>query len=121
MRQIRVLAVFAAALAAASLIPLAVSAAPARQVQTYVFNGGDNRLNAYDVSAGFKKQTVIPSPADAPLKGKDINPQICFSPDGSRRFIAGEDTGQGNTGHPGWGIFQLSGDRIGRFSAQQVG
>ena len=96
--------------------------AEAQEPTVIVFNGENNRLNAYDVKDGFKKQTVIPSAADDPQRGKDINAQICFFPDGSRRFIAGEDTSQGtDTGQPGWGIFQLHGNKIGEFSASQIG
>jgi outer membrane protein assembly factor BamB len=94
---------------------------------TLVFNGENNRLNAYDAATGAK-QTVIPSWADAPGTGKDINAQICFFPDGSGRFIAGEDTFQDRTNPAtgqnesmGWGIFQLAGKKIGELSATQVG
>jgi len=89
-------------------------------LRVIVFSGEGNRLNAYDPADGFQKQTVIPSHADDPEHGRDINGQICFAPDGSRRFIAGEDTGQP---HPpqGWGFFQLSGDNVGNLSALQIG
>ena len=95
--------------------------AVAQQAPTViVFNGENNRLNAYDAATGAK-QTVIPSAADDTTNGKDINAQICFFPDGSRRFIAGEDTAQGTgAGVPGWGIFKLNGARVGALSATQV-
>ncbi len=57
---------------------------------------------------------------DDPQNGLDINAQICFFPDGSNRFIAGEDTGQPNPPQ-GWGIFQLRGKQVGKLSAKQVG
>jgi hypothetical protein len=82
-----------------------------------VFNGEGCRLNAYDADTGAR-QTVIPS-SNVP-GGLDINAQICFFPDGSRRFIAGEDTGQPNPPQ-GWGIFQLEGSEVGGLSAQQIG
>jgi hypothetical protein len=85
-----------------------------------VFNGEANRLNAYDPADGFRKQTVIPSHADDPLNGRDMNGQICFTRDGTHRFIAGEDTGQPNPPQ-GWGFFQLRGDRVGTLSATQIG
>ncbi|MGH7785270.1 MAG: hypothetical protein ACRERC_00290 [Candidatus Binatia bacterium] len=88
-----------------------------------VFGGENNRLNAYQPSDGFPKQTVIENAARDP-NGRDINGQICFTrgPAGGRRFIAGEDTNQG-TGHEGagWGLFELSGDMVGGFSAMQIG
>jgi hypothetical protein len=107
---------------AAVLLSLSPVAAKRPAPSTIVFNGEDNRLNAYEVSGKrVVKQTVIPSAEDAPKRGLDLNAQICFFPDGSRRFVAGEDTGQGRTGHPGWGIFKLKGDRIGRLSATEGG
>ena len=85
-----------------------------------VFNGENNRLNAYDPADGFRKQTVIHSHADDPVNGRDINGQICFTRDGTRRFIAGEDTNQPNPPQ-GWGWFQLHGDHVGNLSATQIG
>lgn len=87
---------------------------------TIVFNAETNRLNAYDVTDGFTKQTVIPSHADDPQDGLDINGQICFTRDGSRHFVAGEDTGQ-PIDPAGWGFFRLDGREIGDLSATAVG
>jgi hypothetical protein len=84
-----------------------------------VFNGQGNHLDAYEPVPPFTAQRVITSSADDP-SGLDINAQICFFPDGSRRFIAGEDTGQDTGETQGWGIFELDGDRVGEFSATQV-
>ena len=50
----------------------------------------------------------------------DINGQLCFFPDDPHRLIAGEDTGQPER-TPGWGIFEIDGDRVGDLSARQVG
>lgn len=116
MRRAGVLSVVALAIGVVAAFP----DARAQESSIIVFNGENNRLNAYDVKDGYKKQTVIPSAADTP-EGKDINAQICFFPDGSRRFIAGEDTAQGDTGQPGWGIFQLQGNEVGNLSATQIG
>jgi hypothetical protein len=85
-----------------------------------VFNGEGNNLNAYAAEPPFTKQTVIRNHEDDPQRGLDINAQICFFPDGSNRFIAGEDTGQPNPPQ-GWGIFQLRGTQVGKLSAKQVG
>jgi hypothetical protein len=84
-----------------------------------VFNGEGNNLNAYAADPPFTKQNVIRNHDDDP-NGLDINAQICFFPDGSKRFIAGEDTGQPNPPQ-GWGIFQLRGSKIGKLSAKKVG
>ncbi len=61
-----------------------------------------------------------PTIADDP-NGLDINAQICFFPDGSDRFVAGEDTGQTTGRTQGWGIFQLSGQAIGDSGPTEVG
>ena len=37
------------------------------------------------------------------------------------RFVAGEDTLQDTTGHPGWGILELSGTTLGTLSIHEVG
>ena len=84
-----------------------------------VFSGEGNRLNAYAPDDGDAKQTVIQTRAQDP-NGWDINAQICFDPDGSRRFIAGEDTGQPNPPQ-GWGFFQLEGTKVGELSATRIG
>jgi len=84
-----------------------------------VFSGEANRLNAYAPDDADAKQTVIETRSLDP-DGWDINAQICFDPDGSRRFIAGEDTGQPNPPQ-GWGFFQLEGSEIGRLSATRIG
>jgi hypothetical protein len=88
-----------------------------------VFSGENNRLHAYDPSAGFPRQTVIPSSHDDPVNGLDINAQICFTRDaeGNRYFIAGEDTNQNTGVTQGWGYFRLEGERVGEFSATEIG
>lgn len=91
-----------------------------------VFNGTGNNLDAYaampDADGEFAVQRVDKTAADDPAEGRDINGQICFFPQdgtGTRRFIAGEDTNQPDP-PPGWGIFELTGDRVGSLSAKQV-
>ena len=97
------------------------SAAPGDPGSVLVFGAEGDDLNAYDAYDGFKKQTVIYHQSDEHPDGRNINGQICFFPDGSRRFIAGEDTDQGDNRPQGWGIFQLKGTKIGKLSAPQVG
>jgi len=84
-----------------------------------VFNGQGNNLDAYEPIPPFTTQRVITNAEDDP-SGLDINAQICFFPDGSGRFIAGEDTGQSEGDLQGWGIFELDGGKVGEFSATQV-
>ncbi len=85
-----------------------------------VFGAEGNRLWAYSTGDPSEAQVVIPSAADDPGAGLDINAQLCFFPDGSGRFIAGEATGQPNP-PAGWGIFQLRGTGVGDLSAEQIG
>ena len=84
-----------------------------------VFSGQGNNLDAYEPIPPFTTQRVIHTIADQP-DGLDINAQICFFPDGSGRFVAGEDTGQPNP-PAGWGIFQLSGTEVGDLEAEEIG
>lgn len=88
-------------------------------MQPIAFGAEGNRLLAYETVEPFAVQTLIERRADDP-QGWDINGQICFHPDGSRRFVAGEDTGQPNP-RAGWGLFQLSGDAVGTLSAERIG
>ena len=48
--------------------------------------------------------------------GRDINGMICPFPDGSGRFIAGEDTHQPSP-PAGWGIFAPDGTQVGKLTA----
>jgi hypothetical protein len=125
----RTVALAAGALAATLVVGAAAvpgsAAAPAKSSRAkaaIVFNGEGNNLNAYSSVPPFKKQRVITNAEDDP-KGRDINAQICFFPrerNGKRWFIAGEDTGQPDPPQ-GWGIFALSGDRVGKLKAKQIG
>ncbi len=86
-----------------------------------IFSAENNRLDAYQFTAdgAVVKQIVDHNHAEDP-SGRDINGQICFFPDGSHRFIAGEDTNQPSPPQ-GWGIFQLDGNAIGKFAVRQIG
>jgi sugar lactone lactonase YvrE len=46
---------------------------------------------------------------------RDVNGAICFLPDGSGRFVLGEDTGQPDW-TPGWGVFEADGTPVGRLT-----
>jgi len=87
--------------------------------EVLVFGAQGNNLDAYSTGDPSEVQRVITTVAEDP-DGLDINAQICFFPDGSGRFIAGEDTGQPDP-PAGWGIFQLSGTGIGDLEAEQIG
>ena len=94
--------------------------------QYLVFNGDGNNLDAYAPYPPLLHQRVNSAfgpdfPQTSNPKGRDINAQICFFPDGSNRFIAGEDTNQTKGVLQGWGIFQLSGDHLGNLSMTERG
>jgi hypothetical protein len=95
--------------------------APARPAAPIVFNGQGNDFAAYSSTPPFKKQIVIHHNDSTHPDGLDINGQICFDKQHPGRFVAGEDTFQTTTGHPGWGIFELSGNEVGKLSARQIG
>ncbi len=84
-----------------------------------VFNGQGNNLDAYEAQPPFRTQRVITTAAKDPA-GMDINAQLCFFPDGSNRFVAGEDTNQTKGDRQGWGIFQLEGTAVGSLKAREV-
>ncbi|MEE9606783.1 MAG: hypothetical protein V3U03_03515 [Myxococcota bacterium] len=49
-------------------------------------------------------------------RGRDVNGMVCPLPDGSGRFVIGEDTGQPDTA-PGWGVFSGRGEQVGKLTA----
>ena len=120
MRQLRIIWVFVGCVYVMSLVGCGDDdsgsfAAPptAAPKSVIVFSGEGNRLNAYDPADNFRKQTVVPSNADAPGGvGRDLNGQICFRRDAQGlHFIGGEDTNQGS-GHAtaGWGYLHADRD-----------
>ena len=91
-----------------------------------VFGGDGNNLDAYEGTPPFRHQRVnaayTPEAPQKPNpKGTDINAQICFFPDGSHRFIAGEDKNQSKGDRQGWGIFRLTGTSVGSFAISETG
>jgi hypothetical protein len=88
---------------------------------TLVFNGQGNDLAAYLAEPPFTKQLVDHHYDKEHPDGLDLNGQICFDPKRPTRFVAGEDTLQDTTGHPGWGILELKGTELGKLSVHEVG
>ena len=93
-----------------------------------------NHLWAYDAASGDRQLVVRAvngeDPGVAPPSGsdrRDINGQVCVSPDG-RHVVTGEDTvvagdgGDGGSSHDpriaGWGYFRLRGGGGGRHGAR---
>src|SRR5690606_34535247 len=111
-------------LRAASIAALLVSVAACGESgssprDAIVLGAEGNRLHALSTGEMPAAQVLIPSASDAPGSGRDINGQICFEP-GTRRFVAGEDTGQPKS-PPGFGLFELEGDRVGSLGWRQIG
>lgn len=87
--------------------------------QPILFGPEGNNLNGYSTGDVVEKQTVIQNTDEDP-DGRDINGQVCFARDGSRVFVAGEDTGQ-PANPAGFGVFTLSGSAVGELAATQIG
>lgn len=97
----------------------------------FVLSPEDNSLWAYDAATNGR-QLVIHAvngseDAQAPegTEPRDINGQICVSPDNGH-FISGEDTvlGDGSSHNPaiaGWGYFSIHGNELGEIRAEQAG
>lgn len=91
-----------------------------------LFSPEGNNLWAYETTPPFTAQKVNAanhtfdgSPSNP--NGWDINGEVCsFSSGGKDYLIAGEDTHQPNP-LPGWGIFELTGTRVGDFAVNRVG
>ncbi len=91
-----------------------------------LYGSEGNRLHRYDVDTigadplvdevlvQRASEGVGPTPELS--RGRDINGTPCLFPDGSGRFIAGEDTGQPNPS-AGWGIFEADGKQVGKLTA----
>ncbi len=78
-----------------------------------------NRLRRYDIDtigSDLVQDVLIKSAADDTANGRDSNGVICTIPDGSGRFVLGEDTGQ-TAIRPGWGIFSSDGVQEGKLAA----
>ncbi len=99
-----------------------VTATPTPRAHSIVLFGTEGeRLNAYDVLDGFRKQAVVSGGEDEHAGGISLNGQVCFAPDGSRRFAAGDDAGQREGVPTGWSVFQLNGSRVGEFTVTKIG
>ena len=118
----------AAALCAAHAFALA--AAPVARAGELIYFPEANRLHRIDVDTIGKKQppreeVLIQNASDeggvsdeqlfiAP--NRDVNGMLCAFPDGSGRFLMGEDTRQPSP-PPGWGVFEHNGLQIGKLTA----
>jgi hypothetical protein len=101
-----------------ALLLLSAVLAHAEPAELLYLNEG-NRLRVFDIAsldAGQPRETILVERASLePKQGRDINGTVCPLPDGSGRFVAGEDTGQPSP-PPGWGIFDRRGAQVGKMS-----
>ena len=113
--RIRILVAAAISLA----LPAGAWDAAPPELQQLLYSPEGNRLRRYDVDtfdAGPLREDVLIESAELDPGGRDVNGSICPLPDGSGRFVAGEDTGQP---HPpaGWGVFEADGSQVGKLTA----
>ncbi len=108
------------------LSPLLAAETPAAGPQELLYSLEGNRLRRLDVEtlgSDAPLEDVLIERASAGEtgstpggRGRDVNGMPCPFPDGTGRFIVGEDTGQP---HPpaGWGVFDRLGRQLGRLNA----
>ncbi len=116
-------AIFAAVFAllnvsAGGVLPAAHAASP-NDSGLLLYSTEGNRLRRYDldtVGGTLAEDILVQRAADDPVNGRDSNGVICAIPDGSDRYVLGEDTGQPVI-TPGWGIFERDGTQVGKLAA----
>ncbi len=120
-------ATIASRVLASAALALATMAAAATESGELLYSTEGNRLRRYDldtldapplvedilVERASESEDGGAAPAG---KFRDVNGMICPFPDGSGRFLAGEDTAQPDP-PPGWGIFAASGKQVGKLTA----
>lgn len=72
-----------------------------------------NPLQLRDVLIEAASDGETGGPGPTTPGGRDVNGMICRFPDGSGRFVSGEDTGQIAI-RPGWGVFDADAQQIGK-------
>ncbi|MDQ3294629.1 MAG: hypothetical protein M3527_09310, partial [Actinomycetota bacterium] len=124
---------------AAGIGVAALTVAPVRAQATpeFVLSPEGNHLWAYDTTTGAHQLVARAQngtdPGESTPNGivRDINGQICVSPDsstiitGEDTVIAGTDAGDGGSSHDpriaGWGVFSITGAALGDIAIEQVG
>jgi polyvinyl alcohol dehydrogenase (cytochrome) len=113
------------ALLLCALLPAAARAAPGEAPQLLYATEG-NRLRRLDpdtLDGPQRRADILVESAGGggegggPSRpgGRDVNGLVCPLPDGSGRFVLGEDTGQPHP-PPGWGVFSGEGVQIGKLT-----
>jgi outer membrane protein assembly factor BamB len=104
-------------------LPLPASGSDAQEL---LYSTEGNRLRRFDVdtvdSPPLLEDVLVPSASDGEQGGgavagraRDVNGMVCRLPDGSGRFLLGEDTGQPRP-RPGWGLFTRDGVQVGKLT-----
>lgn len=126
--------------AGAALLAPPVAASDEAAPRQFVLSPEGNHLWAYDAATGDHQLLAhAVNGSDAGVEApnglrRDINGQICVSPDGSH-VVTGEDTvvplagggsgGDGGSSHDprvaGWGFFEITGAALGELAMDQVG
>jgi hypothetical protein len=88
--------------------------------QAIVFLSVGGNIDAYAAAAPYTRQRVVAA-GTAP-QGIEPHGQICFAPDGSRRFVVAETrpAAPGAPAAAGFGIYQLTGDHVGAFRVRRL-
>jgi outer membrane protein assembly factor BamB len=105
------------AVALLTLVAEAAGAVGGPQMLLYATEG--NRLRRFDLDTVGRRvllEDVLVDQAGTGFESRDVNGMICAFPDGSGRFVIGEDTGQPDT-TAGWGVFDRAGRQIGKLTA----
>ncbi len=98
---------------------------PGKSAVVFVSVGGN--IDAYSTQAPYHRERVVAA-GTAP-NGGQAHGQICFFPDGSRRFVVAETTPAvaatpttpATAAQAGWGVYQLTGNDVGTFKVARVG
>ena len=88
--------------------------------QELLLGAEGNRVRRIDVdtvsSPPLLRDVLVENAAGDPVDGRDVNGMVCALPDGSGRFVMGEDTGQPSP-PAGWGVFDADGSQVGKLTA----
>jgi hypothetical protein len=92
---------------------------PGHDAVVFVSVGGN--IDAYASQPPFDRQRVVA--AGTAADGSEPHGQICFLPDGSRRFLVAESrpAHDGAPASAGFGVYQLTGNDVGTYRVARLG